>query len=94
MNLYCELASNIRYCDATPPMTPETNPSGVFVDTANVLDSVLLTHPSDTDSYTGGHTGLNRCVGGFSGTPPAPVTPGTCDLTNILLWIEDGANPF
>jgi hypothetical protein len=94
MNLYCELVSNISYCGTTPPMTPGTNPSGVFVDTANVLQSVLLRHPADLDNYVGGHTGLNRCPGGFGGTPPAPVTPSTCDLTNILLWIEDGANPF
>jgi hypothetical protein len=73
--------------------------SGQFVVTGSVLSSILITHPANLDNYNPpvGHAGgsENRCPSNFTtGMPVAPVTPSTCDLKNVLLWIEDGANNF
>lgn len=68
-----------------------------YVNTTSVLSSLVLTHPADLDNYNPptGHGGGNRCPGGFTGSTPANVSaPTTCDLNNVLLWIEDGANNF
>jgi hypothetical protein len=107
--LYCNLVSNSTYCVSPLPTTPmqsQTHPSLPFVDVVSgvyvpsnspVANSILLLHPAELDtSYNSGiHTGGSRCAGGFTtAAPPAPTTPATCDLTNVLEWIEDGANPF
>lgn len=71
--------------------------------------SVLLRYPAELYEYEYGnisqtHPGGQRCPPASgqqtyiaSATPNTPMVPsalGTCDLLNILEWIEDGANEF
>jgi hypothetical protein len=108
--IYLQLCGSGSSCNAVAPANaPITNPSGTYVDTGNVLNSVVLSHPAVMDGYTGGHTGGNRCPGSSttlptssatvppginSATPPAPQLPSNCDLQKVIVWIEDGANEF
>jgi hypothetical protein len=50
------------------------------------LNSTLFLHPVDLDGYPTPHAGSNRCLGGEGAS--------NCDLTDVLTWIRDGANPF
>lgn len=89
--IYCHLVG------CPTPLTPTTDNTRKFVDltdatNSNTPQSVLLRHPAELDGQS--HTGLQRCTGGFQGSPMVPVTLSTCDLTPILEWIEDGANDF
>jgi hypothetical protein len=89
--IYCHLVG----CPTA--QIPQTDGARKFVDltdatNSNTPSSVLLRHPTELDGLV--HAGLQRCAGGFQGSPMTPVTPSTCDLTPILEWIEDGANDF
>jgi hypothetical protein len=64
----------------TRPYIDLRAPSGP---TAN---STLFMHPADLDGYPTPHAGSNRCQFGEGSS--------TCDLTDVLTWIRDGANPF
>jgi hypothetical protein len=83
--IYCNLVG------CPTPQTPMTE-SGKFVNSADATNttpaSVLLRYPT-----TAQHPGGERCNGGFTVAAPM-VAIAPCDLTAILMWIEDGANDF
>jgi hypothetical protein len=92
-DIYCHLVG------CPTPLTPTTDGTRKFVDPTDATNtspqSVLLRHPAELDvPPVPAHFGGQRCTGGFSGSPMTPVAPGTCDLTPILQWIEDGAQDF
>jgi hypothetical protein len=91
----CGSSTGGATCNASSVYAGPPPLNGRFVNTTSVSSSLLLTHPADLDGYAGGHSGLNRCPGGFTATTPVGITTlSTCDLKNVLLWIEDGANNF
>jgi len=97
--IYTALCGSGPSCNASSTYAGPPPINGQYVNTASVLSSVLLAHPADLDNYNGGigHAGgnNNRCPGGFTASTPTEAnTPATCDLNNVLLWIEDGANNF
>jgi hypothetical protein len=96
--IYASLCGSGPTCNASSTYSGPNPPiSGQFVITSSVLSGVLIAHPADLTNYNPpfGHGGGNRCPSGFTAsTPVAASDTSTCDLNNVLLWIEDGANNF
>jgi hypothetical protein len=90
------------------PVTPASSSNFVVTSdgtSAPPPSSILLLYPAELYKYNSQfHTGGLRCAAASSqstyiasstpDTPMVPSAPGTCDLENILEWIEDGANEF